>query len=404
MATQPSSPPGSDSAAVGARKRQGYRWAILGVGFLGQASYSAVLVGPAAIAPVLQKGYHLSLPALGLVLAASNAGSLLTLLAWGIVADRLGERLVLATGMTATAAALLAPALVATPTVLLIALAAAGALGSGINSASGRAVMEWFDATERGLALGIRQTAVPAGGAVAALVLPRLVHGGDASPAFLFLSAVCVVAAAAGAVVLRTRVRPAERRGRDPLGDGRLWRLGAGCTLIVLAQIGVITFLPLLLDRHRGLSVADAGAVLAVTLAFGAGGRIVAGWASDLVGARVRLIRIVARCLVVALLFTTLLIDGPLPLLVPALVVAGALGLSWNGLAFTATVEFAGGGRSGSAIGFQQTLLSLGAALAPIIFALLIADASWRLAFAVMALAPVLGLVVLAPLGESRAT
>ena len=304
--------------------------------------------------------------------------------------------------MLATAAVLIAPALVGTSGVLLIALAAAGALGAGVNSASGRAVTEWFDARERGLALGIRQTATPAGGAVAALILPRVVHGADARPAFVWLSAACVAAALGGVIVLRTRGRPEERSERAPLRDVRLWRLGAGCTLLVLAQISVITFLPLLLHRHRGLSLADAGAVLAVTQAFGAGGRILAGWASDLVGVRVRLIRVVARSLVVALLFTTCLIDGPLPLLVPALVIAGALGLSWNGLAFTATVEFAGSGRSGSAIGFQQTLLALGSALAPIIFATLTANGSWRLAFGVMAFVPILGLVVLAPLGESR--
>ena len=402
MQHDPSSLPHSEPAAGGANKQQGYRWAVLAAGFLGQASYAAVLVGPAAIAPVLQQAYHLSLPVLGLVLAASSVGSLLTLFAWGVVADRLGERIVLATGMLATAAVLLGPALVVTPAVLLIALAAAGALGAGVNSASGRAVTEWFEPRERGLALGIRQTATPAGGAVAALTLPRLVHGADARLAFVFLSAACIAAALGGAVVLRTRGQLEQRSERGPLRDSRLWRLGAGCTLLVLAQISVLTFLPLLLHRHRGLSLADAGAVLAVTQAFGAGGRILAGWASDLVGARLRLIRVVARALVVALLFTTFLVDGPLPLLLPALVVAGALGLSWNGLAFTATVEYAGSGRSGSAIGFQQTLLALGSALAPIMFATLTADGSWRLAFGVMAFVPVLGLVVLAPLGETR--
>ena len=346
----------------------------------------------------------MSLPALGLVLAASNAGSLLTLYAWGIVADRVGERLVLAIGMTATAAALVGPALLGTRTVLLVALAAAGALGAGVNSASGRAVTGWFDASERGLALGIRQTAVPVGGAVAALVLPRLAHGANAKPAFLFLSALCLASAAAGAIILRGTTRQESRVGRGPLWDTRLWRLGAACTLLVVAQISVITFLPLLLHRQRGFSLAAAGTVLAVTQVFGAGGRIFAGWASDVVGARVRLIKVVAWCLVAALLLTTLLINGPLPLLVPALVAAGAFGLSWNGLAFTATVEFAGGGHSGSAIGFQQTLLAIGSVAAPIMFAAVTAETSWRLAFALVALAPLLGILVLAPLAESRAS
>ena len=53
-------------------------------------------------------------------------------------------------------------------------LVLAGALGASVNAASGRAVMGWFHARERGLALGIRQTAIPIGGAAAAAGLPWL--------------------------------------------------------------------------------------------------------------------------------------------------------------------------------------------------------------------------------------
>ena len=306
-------------------------------------------------------------------------------------------------GLSATAAALVAAGFARTFPALFVALAAAGALGSGVNSASGRAVMAWFAASERGFALGIRQTAVPVGGAVAALVLPRLVNGGHVESAFLLLSGACIVAAAAGAAVLRdTRSTDAGGVLTRPLRDARLWRLGSASTLLVLAQISLISFIPLFLHRYRGLSLAQAGAVLALTQVLGAAGRIVAGWASDRMRARVRLIRFIALCLVVALLTTALLVDAPLGLLVSALVAAGTLGLSWNGLSFTATVEFAGHGGSGSAIGFQQTLLSSGAALAPVGFAAVVAASSWRVAFALAAMGPALALVVLAPLKESR--
>ena len=39
-----------------------------------------------------------------------------------------------------------------------------GLLGGSVNGSSGRAVMAWFREGERGLAMSIRQTAVPAGG------------------------------------------------------------------------------------------------------------------------------------------------------------------------------------------------------------------------------------------------
>jgi sugar phosphate permease len=51
---------------------------------------------------------------------------------------------------------------------------AVGVLGGSVNGASGRAVMRWFGAGERGFAMSIRQTAVPLGGGLGALILPSL--------------------------------------------------------------------------------------------------------------------------------------------------------------------------------------------------------------------------------------
>ena len=64
---------------------------------------------------------------------------------------------------------------------------AAGAAGASVQSASGRAVMQWFPRKERGLAFGIRQTAIPVGGLLGALALPALVDAGGLALAFVFL-------------------------------------------------------------------------------------------------------------------------------------------------------------------------------------------------------------------------
>ena len=54
-----------------------------------------------------------------------------------------------------------------------------------------------------------------------------------------------------------------------------------------------------------------------------------------------------------------MLVSAPLVVLVPAIVVAGSLSQSWNGLSFTAAAEIAGYARSGAALGLQQASLSL---------------------------------------------
>jgi len=97
-----------------------------------------------------------------------------TLIAWGAVADRWGERLALSAGLAVAAAALLAAASVHGTVALGGCLVVAGAGGASVHAASGRLILGWFAAHERGLAMGARQTAQPLGVAVAALLLPPL--------------------------------------------------------------------------------------------------------------------------------------------------------------------------------------------------------------------------------------
>ncbi len=85
-----------------------YRWVVLGAGTFAQASFSASTVGLPALGPALKSGYGLTLGETGVVLAAIGIGMLFTLLPWGLVADRVDERWVIATGLTGAAGALVA--------------------------------------------------------------------------------------------------------------------------------------------------------------------------------------------------------------------------------------------------------------------------------------------------------
>ena len=132
----------------------------------------------------------------------------------------------------------------------------------------------------------------------------------------------------------------------------------------------------------------------------GGAARIGAGRWSDRLGARIVPLRRIGAALTVALAASAALVDASTWLLVPALVVAGTLGLSWNGLSYTAAAERAGAARSGAAIGIQQTALALGGIAVPITFAAVVGAASWRLGFFLVALCPLAGFVALRPLAE----
>ena len=381
-----------------------YRWTILAAGVVGQASFSAILLGLPSIAPQIRHGYGLTLTQVGVVLAALNFGLLLTLLPWGIVADRIGERAVLGTGLAGCAAALVAAGFTSSFAGLVAALAVAGALGGGTQSASGRAVMSWFGPAERGLALGIRQTAVPLGGAIAAGVLPALTAHVSLRAAFFGLAAGCVAGAAVGVALLRSEAQTHEddEDPSPPLRNPRVWLLCVASTFYVTTQISLIAFLVLFLHDDRGVSTAAAAGVLAVTQVLGGAARIVVGRWSDQIRARIAPLRWIALALTIAVGASAALVHARLWFLVPALVVAGTLGLSWNGLSFTAAAEAAGRRRSGASIGLQQTFLSGGGIVAPIAFAAVVHATSWRIGFALAAVSPLVGYALLSPLRERR--
>src|SRR5688500_20260150 len=162
-----------------------YRWVVLGVGSGATAALAAVQGGLPAIAPAIQEAFDLSLVQVTAVFTSFAIGTVVTLLAWGVLSDRRSERLVIAAGLGAGAVAMLAAARSDGYTALLAWMALAGMLGSAGIAASGRAVFGWFPRSERGLALGIRQTAVPAGAALASFSLPPLASaaGVGAAPA-----------------------------------------------------------------------------------------------------------------------------------------------------------------------------------------------------------------------------
>ncbi|HWB21568.1 MAG TPA: MFS transporter [Gaiellaceae bacterium] len=377
-----------------------YRWVVLAAGTFAQSTYAASFLGPAVLAPALRARYGLSLTEIGVLLAASNLGSIPTLYAWGIATDRWGERTVIGAGLCAASACLAAAAFASSFAALTALLFLAGALGASVNSASGRAVMHWFKASQRGFALGIRQTAVPIGGAWVALAMPLFLSAGGVRAGILALAVGCFLGGAIGWVALREGPE-AEREEVQPrvervLQDRSLWRLAGASSLLLAPQSCLVGFLVLFLHEHRGLSTTSAGIVLAALNVLGIATRIGAGRWSDIARSRVRPLRRIALLSATLVLCCTALISGPIGLLVPALVLMGCVTISWNGLSFAAAAEAAGHARSGTSIGLQQTALAISGAVFPVAFGVLVAATSWRAGFAVVALFPLLGWRMLA--------
>jgi sugar phosphate permease len=383
---------------------QRYRWAVLAAGTFAQSGYTSLLVGLTVLAPALRARYGLSLGQVGVVLAAPSIGSIGTLYPWGLAADRFGERAVIAVGLGAAAIATASTAYAGSFAALVLLFVVAGGLGASVNSASGRAVMHWFDARSRGLALGVRQTAVPISGAVTALVLPLLSRHDDPKPALFAIGGLCLAGAIVALLVVRegpvpdpaVDIAPAVA----PLRDRRIWLLAAGGALMLEPQACLVGFFVVFLRDHRGMTTLAASAALALLNLLGIGARIGAGRWSDLAGSRVEPLRKIGLASTALVGCAAALASAPLGLLLPVLVVMGCVTISWNGLSFAATAEAGGHARSGTALGLQQTALAISGAVLPIAFGAFVAATSWRLGFAVSAAFPLAGWWLLRDAGE----
>ena len=147
-------------------------------------------------------------------------GVMLTLVPWGVLTDRIGERPGHDRGPRRHGGSR-SPARTRPGFVMVLAgLLAAGMLGASSTGASGRAVMGWFARSERGLALGIRQMALPLGGAAPAVAFRTSSAPAACAARSSHWPGLCLTAAmAAGCAHARRPLpdrppRPASRRLR----------------------------------------------------------------------------------------------------------------------------------------------------------------------------------------------
>lgn len=373
----------------------GRRWLILAVGVLAQASQATVINGIAFLIPTLHADAGMSLVAAGTLAGAPLLGGVLTLVVWGAISDRFGERAALSAGLGIASVAMAASTLTTSVAALGLLLVCAGAGAVSANAASGRVVVGWFAPRQRGLAMGIRQMSVPLGVAAGALVIPPLAGNHGIAWALAFPAITCGVATLACLIGIIDPPRPdraeAERTGMltNPYRtSAMLTRIHVTSILLVIPQYVVWTYSLVWLITDRGWGETAAGLMITAAQILAALGRVVAGMWSDRVGSRLGPLRIVAISVAVSMgaLAATSLSGSTAA--IACLLVASILTSAPNGLAFTAVAEIAGPYWGGRALGIQNTGQFIIAAAVGPVFGALIATVGFPAAFAISAIAP----------------
>lgn len=386
----------NDAAPPGTRQR----WAILVCALIAAMTATAATSGFAYVIPALTED-GMTLGTASLLAAIPTVGITAAIIAWGAALDRFGERSILLLSMTITLIGTVgAMAAVATEsphwilgTALLI-----GGIGSGAaNGASGRIVVGFFPATQRGTAMGIRQMAQPLGIAVLALTMPVIASSFGIAAAFAVPVVVTVLGLLAVFFGISDPPLPASTLHTAPAANpyrasSYLWRIHGFSILLVIGQSLLWTFVPAWLIVDLGWSPLSAGALVTATQVVAALGRIVAGRVSDVWGSRMRPVRVIAAAAALSLAALAVA-DQFGSVVAPAIMVlATVFTVTDNGLAFTAIAEAAGPSWSGRALGVQNTAQFVTIAVTTPLLGAGIEKLGYAAIFGIVAAAPVLAL------------
>lgn len=370
---------------------------MLGLSMAAQAAGAVFVNGAAFLNPVLSTERGLTLAQSGLIIGAPTLGVMLTLILWGMLVDRIGERWVLSGGLLLAALAVSGAILTTSYIGIGFFLLLGGMAAASTNAASGRVVIGWFPPEQRGLAMGLRQMAQPLGVALAALTVPVIAAAHGLNAALLLPMVLLVVVGAICAIAVIDPPRPTRKEAADTgqlanpyRQSSLLWRIHGVSVLLVIPQFVVWNYALLWLITEQGMPEARAGLIVAVSQVLGAVGRVFVGVLSDRIGSRMRPLRaitVLAAMSMLGLGFTDWIGS---PLAIAMLVVASVITVADNGLAFTSVAEIGGPFWGGRAMGMQNTGQFLAAAAVPSVAGALIGAIGYPLTFALTSISPMI--------------
>ena len=271
---------------------------------------------------------------------------------------------------------------------------------SFLNPASTKGVLMWFR-RHRATAMGIKQTGVPGGGVLTALVGAPLavIFGWRATLAGL---GVLNVVFGAAFWFLWREPADADRADGSPAGAGArprlrirsLLALSCGTALLLIGQMSLLTYLPLFLKERLAFSTVHASQWLSITQTGAVVGRVGWGTVSDrLFGGRRKVVLVLIGIVSVVLCAAfSALGKGVSPvILVPLTFLSGFTMIGYQGVSYSLISEIAGQSRAGMALGLMITINALGTVVGTPTFGYIV-DATGSYVIAWQALAVVLAL------------
>ena len=322
------------------------------------------------LSPFLLEDLGMSRSQLGLLLTVTSGVAALLSPLMGRITDHLGGRTMVVAALTGGALALIALAVAPGVGLLLTAGVFAGMVNSSANPGTNRLIGAQVREGLRGVTMGIKQSGVQAGLALAGAYMPvaALAMGWRrALASMVVLPLIGVVLT----VLLVPRDPPVRHAGSHDAAGYRhprsMWWLAGYAFLMGSAQAVLVGFLPLYLVESLQWTVTTAGAAAAVFGLVGVAFRI--GWGRA--GERARHIAtplVVQALLAVVSVGLILTAASNAALVWTAVLLAGASVLAWNAVAMLAVILHSRPEHTGRASGLVVGGFMAGMTASPVAF------------------------------------
>ena len=389
--------------------RDSFRWAILALVSVSHVIGASAQYGINTLAPFYQDELGLSRAQVGLFFSAFYLAMTGASFVAGWFADRLGVRNTTLQGHlivgVCTVAASFAPS-------FAWAFAWFFLCGLGyayLNPASTKGVMAWFYRDERATAMGIKQTGVPTGGFVTALLAPPLVLVVGWRGAFIALGVVNFLFGFVFAHLWRdppdvanpgVAQQQLQSTTNASLNAGGFLPASFGTAIFLIGQMALITYLPLYLKESMEFSPYWASQALAIAQGGAMFGRVGWGMASDRIfGGRRKIVLMIIGLLSIVLLtgLSFMSKQSSLPLLLAIIFFSGLCIVGYQGVSYALIGELAGTSRTGVAMGLMITINAGAATLGTPLFGYIVdRTGSYALAWQCLAGAIAVGCVGMA--------
>jgi MFS family permease len=392
-------------------RRDRFRWTILALITVSHIIGASAQYGINTLAPFYKDELQLSRAQVGLFFSAFYLAMTGASFVTGWLADRFGVRKTTFNGHLCVGICTIAAALSPSFEWGCISFFLAGFGYSFLNPASTIGVMTWFERGERATAMGIKQTGVPAGGVLAAVLAPSLVLIIGWRGSLAALGAINFLFVFIFSLLWREPLISSSEEDTEfeigaattnSLKVSQLLPISCATAIYLVGQMALITYAPLYLKDVMGFSPYWASQALALTQAGAMVGRVGWGIASDRLFHGRRKIVLIWIGIMSAILIAALGLlqrESSYLLLLPILFLAGVSIVGYQGVSYALIGEIAGKTRTGAGLGMMISINAAAATLGTPIFGYIVdRTGSYALAWQALALAVSVGIVGLAVL------